>query len=73
MNKNERNEDMVLAFTEEQKKEIEARGMTVVQTKLLFHRFVKAIKPVFDKVWDMCKNMSKEQIEEFLKPDEDES
>lgn len=63
---------MVLAFTEEQKKEIEARGMTVIQTKLVLHRFVKAIKPVFDKVWDMCKNMSKEQIEEFLKPDEEE-
>lgn len=64
---------MVLAFTEEQKKEIEARGMTVIQTKLVLHRFVKAIKPVFDKVWDMRKNMSKEQIEEFLKPDEDEN
>ncbi len=63
---------MVLAFTEEQKKEIEARGMTVVQTKLILHRFVKAIMPVFDKVWDMCKNMSKEQIEEFLKDDEGE-
>lgn len=57
----------------EQKKEIEARGMTVIQTKLVLHRFVKAIKPVFDKVWDICKNMSKEQIEEFLKPDEDEN
>lgn len=64
---------MVLAFTEEQKKEIEARGMTVAQTKLVLHRFVKAIKPVFDNVWDMCKGMSKEQIEEFLKPDEEES
>ena len=60
---------MVLAFTEEQKKEIEARGMTVAQTKLVLHRFVKAIKLVFDKVWDMCKNMSKEQIEEFLRSD----
>lgn len=64
---------MVLAFTEEQKKEIEAKGMTVVQTKLVLHKFVKAIKPVFDKVWDMCKNMSKEQIAEFLKLDEEES
>lgn len=64
---------MILAFTEEQKKEIETRGMTVIQTKLFLHRFVKAIKPVFDKAWDMCKNMSKEQIKEFLKPDEDES
>ena len=54
---------MVLAFAEEQKKEIEARGMTVVETKLLLHRFVKAIKPVFDKAWDMCKNTSKEQME----------
>ncbi len=64
---------MVLAFTEEQKKEIEARGMAVIQTKLLLHRFVKSIKPVFDRVWDMCKNMSKEQIEEFLKADEEEN
>lgn len=64
---------MVLAFTEEQKKEIEARGMTVIQTKLVLHRFAKAIKPVFNKVWDMCKSMSKEQIEEFLKTDEEES
>lgn len=63
---------MVLAFTEEQKKEINARGMTVIQTKLAFHRFAKEIKPVFDKVLDMCKNMSKEQIEEFLKSDEEE-
>lgn len=64
---------MVLAFTEEQKKEIEARGMTVIQTKLVLHKFVKVIKPVFDKVWYICKNMSKEQIAEFLKPDEEES
>lgn len=64
---------MVLVFTEEQKKEIEARGMTVVQTKLLLNRFIKAIKPVFDMAWDMCKNMSKEQIEEFLKADKEES
>ncbi len=63
---------MVLAFTEDQKKEIEERGMTVIQEKLIFHRFVKAIKPVFNKVWDMCKNMSEEQIEEFLKPNEEE-
>jgi len=64
---------MVLAFTEEQKKEIEAMGMSVVQTKSILNRFAKAINPVFDKVWDMCKNMSKEQIEEFLKADEEES
>ena len=64
---------MVLAFTEEQKKEIEARGMAVVQAKLVLHGFTKVIKPVFDKVWDICKNMSKEQIEEFLKADEEES
>lgn len=64
---------MILAFTEEQKKEIEARGMTVIQVKLVLHKFVKAINPVFDKVWDICKNMSKEQIEEFLKADEEES
>lgn len=64
---------MVLAFAEEQKKEIEARGMTVVETKLLLHRFVKAIKPVFDKAWDMCKNTSKEQMEEYFKPDEEKS
>lgn len=64
---------MILAFTEEQKKEIEARGMTVIQVKLVLHRFAKAIKPVFDKIWDMCKRMSKEQIEEFLKADEEES
>lgn len=64
---------MVLAFTEEQKKEIESRGMTAIQTKLVLYKFLKAIKPVLDKVWDMCKNMSKEQIEEFLKPDEEES
>lgn len=64
---------MILAFTEKQKKEIEARGMTVIQTKLVLYRLANAIKPVFDKVWDMCKNMSKEQIKEFLKPDEDKS
>lgn len=64
---------MILVFTEEQKKVIEARGMTVVEAKLLLYRFVKAIKPVFDKVWDMCKDMSKEQMEQFLKPDKEES
>lgn len=64
---------MVLAFTEEQKKEIEARGMTVVQAKLLLNGFAKVIKPVFDMMWDMCKNMTKEQMKEFLKPDEEES
>lgn len=64
---------MVLAFTEQQKKEIEARGMTVVQAKLVLHNFVQVIKPVFDKAWDMCKNMSKEKIEEFLKAYEEEN
>ncbi|MCI9081483.1 MAG: hypothetical protein HFI70_04015 [Lachnospiraceae bacterium] len=64
---------MVLVFTEEKKKEIEARGMTVVQAKLLLNGFAKVIKPVFDMVWDMCKNMTKEQMKEFLKPDEEES
>lgn len=63
---------MVLAFTEEQRKKIEAMGMTVIQAKLGLHKFVKTIKPVFDKVRDVCKNMSKEQIEEFLKPDKEE-
>lgn len=64
---------MVLVFTEEQKREIKARGMTVIQTKLILYRFVKGIRPVFGKILDMYKNMSKKQIEEFLKPDEDES
>lgn len=64
---------MVLAFTEEQKRKIEASGTMVIQTKLVLRRFVKAIKPVFDKVWDMCKNMSEEQMEEFLKPNEEEN
>ena len=64
---------MILAFTEEQKKDIEKRGMTVAQAKLLMQRFVKTMQPVFDTLWDICKGMSKEQIEEFLKPDEDES
>lgn len=71
--KPERGRDMVLVFTEEQKREIKARGMTVIQTKLILYRFVKGIRPVFGKILDMYKNMSKKQIEEFLKPDEDES
>ena len=64
---------MILAFTEKQKKKIEAMGMTVIQAKLGLHKFVKAINLVFDKIWDVCKHMSKEQIEEFLKVDEEEN
>lgn len=64
---------MILVFTEEQKKVIEARGMTVVEVKFLLHRFVKVIKPVFDRVWNICKEMSKEQMKQFLEPDKEES
>lgn len=38
---------MVLAFTEEQKKEIEARGMTVIEFKRRLHNMGKNI----DDVW----------------------
>lgn len=42
---------MVLAFTEEQKKEIEARGMTVIEFKRRLHNMGKAI----DDVWEILK------------------
>lgn len=42
---------MVLVFTEEQKKEIEARGMTVIEFKRRLHNMGKTI----DDVWKILK------------------
>ena len=42
---------MVLAFTEEQKKEIEARGMTVIEFKRRIRNMVKTI----DDAWKILK------------------
>lgn len=45
---------MVLAFTEEQKKEIEARGMTVIEFKRRLHNIGKTI----DDAWKILKELS---------------
>lgn len=50
---------MVLAFTEEQKKEIESRGMTVIE----FKRMVYNIVNVINDAWKVLKN----SIDKFLK------
>ena len=42
---------MVLAFTEEQKKEIEARGMTVIE----FKRRIRNMGKTVDDVWKILK------------------
>ncbi len=58
----ERSKIMVLSFTEEQKREIEAKGMKVVQVKLFLYKLAKALQPIFDNMWNICKNMLKDQI-----------
>ena len=45
---------MILIFTEEQKKEIEARRMTVIEFKRQLHNTVKTI----DDAWQILKELS---------------
>ena len=44
---------MVLAFTEEQKKEIEARGMTVIE----FKRWLRDTRKTIDDAWQALKEI----------------
>lgn len=52
---------MVLAFTEEQKKEIEARGMTVIEFKRRLHNMGKTI----DDAWKILKELSDKVTKEW--------
>lgn len=46
---------MVLAFTEKQKKEIEARGMTVIEFKRRIRSIERSIGKCIDDVWQILK------------------
>lgn len=50
---------MVLAFTEEQKKEIEARGMTVIEFKRRAYNTGKAINDALEVLKDFVEKLSK--------------
>ncbi len=58
---------MIICFGEKDKAAIEARGMTVIEAKRILYKFIKVLCPVLNRLWDICKNMSKEEREEFLK------
>ncbi len=58
---------MIIIYEEKDRTNIEASGMTLIQAKAILYKTAKVLLPVFQRLWDICKNMSKEQIEEFLK------
>ena len=62
---------MVISFEEKDRAAIEARGMTVIEAKRVLYKAVEVFQPIFNKLWDICRNMSKEQIEQFLREDEE--
>lgn len=62
---------MVFAFGEKEKAEIESKGITVIEAKRILYKAVKVFQPIFDRLWDICKNMDKEQIEKLLKEQEE--
>ena len=55
---------MILAFTEEQKKDIEARGMTVAEVKLIVCKAAKALNWLVGTIKNIFDNMYKETLEE---------
>ena len=62
---------MAISFEEKDRAAIEARGMTVIEAKRVLYKAVEVFQPIFNKLWDICRNMSKEQIEQFLREDEE--
>lgn len=64
---------MVIVFDEKDKKAIEAKGMTVIEAKRILYKAAKVLQPIFDRLWDICKNMDKKQIEKLLRGQEESS
>ncbi len=64
---------MVIILDEKDKSKIESKGMTVIEAKRILYKAVKVFRPIFDRLWDICKNMDKEQIEKLLKEQEESS
>lgn len=64
---------MVIILDEKDKSKIESKGMTVIEAKRILYKAVKVFQPIFDRLWDICKNMDKEQIEKLLKEQEESS
>lgn len=62
---------MILAFTEEQRKEIEARGMTVIQAKKILYNAADWFSELWDKVRNIIKGMSAEDIRRILEQEND--
>lgn len=64
---------MVIILDEKDKSKIESKGMTVIEAKRILYKAVKVFQPIFDRLWDICKNIDKEQIEKLLKEQEESS
>ncbi len=62
---------MVIILDEKDKSKIEYKGMTVIEAKRILYKAVKVFQPIFDRLWDICKNIDKEQIEKLLKEQEE--
>lgn len=62
---------MVIILDEKDKSKIESKGMTVIEAKRILYKAVKVFQPIFDRLWDICKNIDKEQIEKLLKEQEE--
>ncbi len=62
---------MVISFEEKDRAAIEARGMTVIKAKRVLYKAVEVFQPIFNQLWDICRNMSKEQIEELLRGEDE--
>lgn len=62
---------MVISFEEKDRATIEAKGMMVIEAKRVLYKAVEVFQPMFNKLWDICKSMDREQIEELLRKKEE--
>lgn len=57
---------MVIAFTEEQKKEIESRGMTVIEVKRTLYKARDFFCELWDKIKSIINGLPMEEIRKML-------
>lgn len=62
---------MVISFEEKDRAAIEAKGITIIEAKRVLYKVVEVFQPIFNKLWDICKSMDREQIEELLRKEEE--
>lgn len=58
---------MIICFEEKDRAAIENRGMTIIEAKRIMYTAVKVFQLIFNRLWDICKHIPEEQIEEFIR------